>query len=165
MNFTEKNITLLFFLTWAFLLFAGCSIPQIIVLKDPLTAQEYLRLGVSYESRNQLDLAEAQYRKASDQGIPEAFLFLGNIAYQKKNYKDAVTFYHKAIKKMPEDPRAYNNLAWLYYEQGTDDLNKAENMARKALELAPSEDRSAYTDTLEKILLARKKINLSGPKD
>jgi tetratricopeptide (TPR) repeat protein len=165
MNFTKKNITLLFFLTWAFLLFTGCSIPQIIVLKDPLTAQEHLRLGVSYESRNQLDLAEAQYRKAADQDIPEAFLFLGNIAYQKKNYKDAETFYHKAIKKMPQDPRAYNNLAWLHYEQGTDDLKKAENLARKALELAPSEDRSAYTDTLEKILLAREKINLTEPKD
>jgi cytochrome c-type biogenesis protein CcmH/NrfG len=61
---------------------------------------------------------------------------LGNIAYQQKNYKDAETFYHKAIKKMPEDPRAYNNLAWLYYEQGTNDLKKAEHLARKALDLA-----------------------------
>lgn len=165
MNFTGKNVILLFFSTWAFFLFASCSIPQIIVLKDPLTAQEYLRLGVSYESRNQLDLAQAQYRKAANHGIPEAFLFLGNIAYQKKNYKDAETFYQKAIKKMPEDPRAYNNLAWLYYEQGEDDLAIAENLARKALELAPSGDRSAYTDTLEKILLARDKISLTGPKD
>lgn len=165
MNFTGKNITLLFFSTWAFFLFAGCSIPQIIVLKDPLTAQEYLRLGVSYESRNQLDLAQVQYRKAADHDVPEAFLFLGNIAYQQKNYKDAEKFYQKAIKKMPEDPRAYNNLAWLYYEQGTDDLIKAEHLARKALELAPSDHHSAYLDTLDKILLAQEEKKSTKSKD
>ncbi len=165
MNFTGKNISLFFFSTWAFFLFAGCSIPQIIVLKDPLTAQEYLRLGVSYESRNQLDLAQVQYRKAADHDVPEAFLFLGNIAYQQKNYKDAEKFYQKAIKKMSEDPRAYNNLAWLYYEQGTDDLIKAEHLARKALELAPSDHHSVYLDTLDKILSAQEEKKSTKSKD
>jgi tetratricopeptide (TPR) repeat protein len=155
MNTMKRNIAFLAFLVWAFFFFSGCSIPKIIVLKDPLTPEEYLRLGLSYESRNQLSLAQAQYQKAAAHDVPEAFLFLGNVAYQQNNYKDAETFYHKAIKKMPEDPRAYNNLAWLYYEQDANDLQKAEHLARQALDLASPDHRSVYLDTLEKILLVR----------
>jgi hypothetical protein len=75
MSIMKKNIAFLTFSVWAFFFFSGCSIPQIIVLKDPLTPEEYLRLGVSYESNNQLGLAEAQYQKAAAHDIPEAFLF------------------------------------------------------------------------------------------
>jgi Flp pilus assembly protein TadD len=164
MSIIKKNIAFLTFLVGAFFFFSGCSIPQIIVLKDPLTPEEYLRLGISYESNNQLGLAEAQYQKAAAHDIPEAFLFLGNIAYRQNNDKDAETFYHKAIKKMPEDPRAYNNLAWLYYEQNSNDLQKAEHLARKALDLASPDHRAAYLDTLEKILLARDRDHTSTTK-
>jgi tetratricopeptide (TPR) repeat protein len=144
---------------------AGCSIPHFIVLKDPLTPEEYLQLGVSYESLNQLDLAEEQYQKAAVHDIPEAFLFLGNIAYQKKKYKEAETFYDDAIKKMPMDPRGYNNLAWLYYEQNANDLKKAEHLARKALDLATPDHRSIYLDTLEKILAVQEEKNSTQPHD
>jgi hypothetical protein len=75
MNITAKNIAFYFFSMWAFFFLSGCSIPQIIILKDPLTPEEYLRLGVSYESNNQLELAEAQYQKAAAHDVPEAFLF------------------------------------------------------------------------------------------
>jgi tetratricopeptide (TPR) repeat protein len=163
MSIIKKNIAFLAFSVCAFFFFGGCSIPQIMVLKDPLTPEEYLRLGVSYENNNQLNLAKAQYQKAAVHDIPEAFLFLGNVAYRQNNYKDAEIFYHKAIKKMPEDPRAYNNLAWLYFEQDPNDLQKAEHLARKALELAPPDHRSAYLDTLEKIQLARNREKKSPP--
>ncbi len=156
MNFIKNKTDFILFSICTLFFLAGCSIPQIVVLKDPLTPQEHLHLGVSYESRNQLELAESQYRKAAAHDLPEAYLYLGNIAYRQKKFKDAETFYHKAIKKMPEDPRAYNNLAWLYYEQGDADLTEAENLARKALDLAPPKDRSAYLDTLEKIMSAQK---------
>lgn len=159
MNNTAKHFVLITVIACVFFFLCGCGIPQIILLKDPLTPQEYLRLGVSYESNNQLELAEAQYRKAASHDVPEAFLYLGNIAYQQKKYKDAINFYHKAIKKMPDDPRAYNNLAWLYYEHGTDDLKKAEHLARQALELAAPDHHSAYMDTLEKILAAQEEKN------
>jgi hypothetical protein len=65
---------------------------------------------------------------------------------------------------MPEDPRAYNNLAWLYYEQNSNDLQKAEHLARKALDLASPDHRAAYLDTLEKILLARDRDHTSKTK-
>jgi tetratricopeptide (TPR) repeat protein len=165
MNFIKKNIALLTFSASIFFFLIGCSIPQFIILKDPLTPEEYLQLGVSYESRNQLNLAEAQYQKAAAHDVPEAFLFLGNIAYQQKNYKDAETFYHKTMQKMPEDPRAYNNLAWLYYEQGGNDLKKAEQLARKALDLATPDHRSTYLDTLEKILSVQEESDPTRPQD
>ncbi len=130
---------------------AGCSFPQIIVLEDPLTPQEHLQLGLSYENRQQLELARKKYRKAADHGIPEAFLFMGNVAYQEKKYQEAETNYLEAIRKMPEDPRAYNNLAWVYYKQRKNQ-EKAEKLARKALELASPDNLSDYQDTLEKIL-------------
>jgi len=159
MNFFGKCLVLPAAWIWLVLVCGGCSIPQIIVLKDPLTGREYLRLGVSYESRDQLDLAEAQYQKAASHDIPEAFLFLGNIAYRKKNVQNAETYYRQAIKKMPDDPRAYNNLAWLYYEQGEGGLEKAEHLARQALERVSPEHRAPYEDTLEKILAAREKTD------
>lgn len=134
-------------LFWA----AGCSVPQIIILEDPLTPQEHLQLGLSYENRRQLELARKQYGKAADHGIPEAFLFMGNVAYQEKKYQEAETHYLEAIRKMPEDPRAYNNLAWVYYRQNRNP-EKAEKLARTALKLASPDDLSDYQDTLEKIL-------------
>lgn len=129
----------------------ACGIPKILFLDDPLTPREYLQLGLSYENSHQFDLAQEYYQKAADHQVPEAYLFMGNIAYLQKDLKRAETHYRKAIRKMPDDPRAYNNLAWIYYEQKKQ-LNKAETLARKALELAPPDNRCDYLDTLEKIL-------------
>jgi tetratricopeptide (TPR) repeat protein len=165
MSCIKKNIALLAFSIFGLVFLAGCSLPHFIVLKDPLTPEEYLRLGISYESLNQLDLAEEQYQKAAAHDIPEAFLFLGNIAYQKKKIKDAENLYSKAIKKMPEDPRAYNNLAWLYYEQNANDLKKAEHLARKAVEFATPDHRLIYLDTLEKILEVQEEKNSMNPRE
>ncbi|MFO8083108.1 MAG: tetratricopeptide repeat protein [Desulfobacterales bacterium] len=148
--FALQNFLGVFIIGFSFFM-AGCSVPQIIVLQDPLTPQEHLQLGLSYENRSQLDLAMKQYQKAASNEVPEAFLFMGNIAYRQENFDKAECFYRKAIKKIPEDPRAYNNLAWIYYEQGKD-LKKAEVLARKALELTPPDNQIEYLDTLEKIL-------------
>ena len=56
--------------------------------------------------------------------------------------------YKKAIKKTG-DPRAYNNLAWLYCLKEMK-LDEAEGLARKAVELSP--DAQDFKDTLEKII-------------
>ena len=44
---------------------------------------------------------------------------------------------------------AYNNLAWLYYTK-KENLDEAESLAAKAIELNP-EKRDVYQDTLDKI--------------
>jgi len=127
-------------------LFSSCSIPRIAILKDPLTPEEHVNLGVSYEKRGELDAALEEYRAAT-KAMPLAYLYVGNVYFQRKAYSDAEKAYRKAIDKT-NSAEARNNLAWLYYATGSN-LDEAEALARKAVELSPeSED---FKDTLTKI--------------
>ena len=131
------------------LLFAsGCVFPKIIVLEDPLTSEEHLELGVAYEKKGEFDSAIKQYRLATRK-LPVAYLYLGNTHFQKNELHEAEEFYKEAIKRDAYNADAYNNLAWFYYVKGTN-LDEAERLAKKALELNPSK-KNIYDDTLEKI--------------
>ncbi len=125
----------------------SCSLPRIMVLHDPLTPEEHVNLGVAYEKKGELDEALAQYQAASAK-LPLAYLYEGNVYFQKNDMKRAEASYKKAIEKTG-DPRAYNNLAWLYYTTG-EHLEEAERLARKAVELSP--DSPDFVDTLDKIV-------------
>jgi tetratricopeptide (TPR) repeat protein len=130
---------------------SSCSIPKIIVLKDPLTPEEHINLGVSYENKGELDAALKEYETASKK-LPIAYLYIGNVHFRKNDFKNAEFSYKKAIKKT-QDPRAYNNLAWLYYIMNKN-MEEAEALAKKAVELSPrSHD---FEDTLNKIIERRK---------
>jgi len=133
------------------MLLSSCSMPRIIVLKDPLTPEEHINLGLSYESRGEYDAALEQYESAARK-MPGAYLYIGNLYFQKKEHDKAETAYKKAINKAG-DPKAYNNLAWLYYTTGKE-MKKAEELAQKAVSLFP--DSADFRDTLDKI---RKKIS------
>jgi tetratricopeptide (TPR) repeat protein len=126
----------------------SCTIPKIIVLDDPLSAEEHLNLGVTYEKQGDFDNALKEYKTASKK-LPLAYLYMGNVYFQKKEYEEAEFHYKKAIKKDPENADAYNNLAWLYYTK-REKLDEAEKLALKAIELNPSK-KEIYGDTLEKI--------------
>jgi tetratricopeptide (TPR) repeat protein len=129
-------------------LFAGCSLPRIIVLDDPLSPQEHINLGVTYEKKGELDNALKEYREASGK-LPVAYLYMGNVFLQKNELGEAELNYKKAIKKDPMNADAYNNLAWLYYEK-RENLDEAESLAIKAMELDPSK-KEIYQDTLDRI--------------
>jgi len=126
----------------------GCSLPRITILKDPLTPEEHLNLGVAYEKKGELDQAIAEYRLAAKK-LPLAYLYLGNAYFQKKEWVKAERCYKKAIDKNPKNADAHNNLAWLYYLRHVN-LDLAESLALKAIELDPSKE-NIYKDTLEKI--------------
>lgn len=83
---------------------------------------------------------------------------MGNVYFQKHNYKEAEYYYKKAIKKDPSNSDAYNNLAWMYFLIN-ENLDEAEKLALKAIELNPSK-MQLYLDTLNKIreLKRQKKI-------
>jgi tetratricopeptide (TPR) repeat protein len=130
------------------LLSAGCSLPRIIVLDDPLSPEEHVNLGVAYEKKGELDSALKEYEAASKE-LPAAYVYLGNVYFQKNDLDEAERCYRKAIKKDPGNADAYNNLAWLYYTKRAS-LDEGETLVLKALELNPSK-RELYQDTLDKI--------------
>jgi tetratricopeptide (TPR) repeat protein len=138
----------------ALLLLSGCSLPRIIILKDPLTPEEHLNLGVAYEKQGELEAAVKEYELAAKK-LPLGYLYLGNVYFQKKELGKAEEYYKKAIKQDPGNADAYNNLAWLYYTQ-KENLDQAENLALQALELNPAKE-SIYRDTLEKIREMKRK--------
>ena len=139
---------------------AGCShLPKIRVLQDPLTAQEHVALGVSYETQGRSDLAISEYKaalKKDPDGIGVApIIFLGNAHAQRGKFKEASKYYQKTLAQDPQNGQVLNNLAWVYLQQGIK-LKEAEAMIRQALDQAPNGDpnRPRYLDTLAEILLA-----------
>jgi len=126
----------------------GCALPRIVVLNDPLSHEEHLNLGVAYEQKGELDNALKEYKEASKK-LPLAYLYMGNVYYQKKEYEKAEFYYKEAIKKDPVNADAYNNLAWIYFIK-RENLDEAERLVLKALELNPSK-KEIYMDTLDKI--------------
>ena len=147
----EKEPLLVAFLKTTIVLIIGlvatsCSLPHITILHDPLTPEEHINLGVSYERRGELDAALNEYKTASRKA-PLAYLYMGNVCFLQKEYGEAEKSYRRAVKKT-RAPEAYNNLAWLYYTTNAH-MKEAEGLARKAIELSP--DSEDYKDTLEKI--------------
>ena len=96
----------------------------------------------------ELDNALEEYKKASKK-LPLAYTFIGNIYFQRGEFDNAEVHYKKAIKREPNHADAYNNLAWLYCTEKRN-LNEAEDLVLKALQLNPSKQ-DIYQDTLEKI--------------
>jgi Tfp pilus assembly protein PilF len=140
------------------LLFSGCSLPKIIVLHDPLSAEEHVKLGGIYDSQGKTGLAREQYRFAvkQDPKNGRAWSLLGDIAYREKDYPEAEGAYGKALDLDPKSGDLHNNLAWVYVQQDRR-LSKAQNLVMRALELAP-DHRPYYLDTLGVIQLKLGKI-------
>ena len=147
LEFRVKSFKIIFYLI-AFSLLTSCALPKIVILDDPLSPEEHINLGVAYEKKGEIDNALKEDRLASKK-LPLAYLYMGNIYFQKNDFDEAESAYKKAIEKEPSNSDAYNNLAWLYYTK-KENLNEAEELALKAIELNPSK-KEIYQDTLEKI--------------
>lgn len=131
--------------------------PQIVVLNDPLTAEEHLQLGLIYEQKGLIDEALKQYEEASKNDA-RGYLLAANLYLKQSKYNEAEDYYRKAIRKDNKLADAYNNLAWLYFIRG-ENLNEAEQLVMKAIELGrENQDRvKIYEDTLIKIRAKNKK--------
>ncbi len=154
-----KRLSLLLLVSaLGFALSSGCTLPRIIVVKDPLTPEEHLNLGVAYEKSGEFDNAIKEYKLAAKKQ-PIAYLYLGNAHFQKMEWDQAEHHYKKAIETDPKNADAHNNLAWLYYSRG-ENLDDAERLAIEAINLNPSKGH-VYRDTLDKI--RQKKNKDQGP--
>jgi tetratricopeptide (TPR) repeat protein len=135
------------------LLLGGCTLPRIAVIKDPLSAEEHLKRAVIAESQGEYDLALREYREAAGD-LPQARLGMANVYFLTDRMEEAEREYRRVIRRLPEDPHAHNNLAWLYYTQDRR-LDEAERLASKAVSLAP--ENPEFKDTLERVRQAREK--------
>ena len=149
--------------TWLFVLavLTGCTghMPRIVVVDDPLTAEEHLSLGASYESRGEFEAALEQYRLAAEGGQKaRAELHNGNVRYRMKEFVVAEKHYRTAIENDSGLADAYNNLAWLLFEERRN-LEEAEKLAAKAVHISRERDGKPdpnFEDTLNQIRSARK---------
>lgn len=127
----------------------SCSMPQIVVLDDPLSAAEHNDLGVVYENKGMFDLAEKEYHKAikqkNDWAVP--YFNLGNLYFRQDNSDKAEWSFRKALHIDSDNPDVLNNLAYLLYEQGR--TAEAKELIDQALTI---QSKPEYLDTRSKIL-------------
>jgi tetratricopeptide (TPR) repeat protein len=113
----------------------GCSVlPQLVRHSDPLTAEEHVRLGASYEAQGLKENAIQQYQAAlhlQKNNIP-ALVAWGNLAFEKGDWKNAEACYRHILRLDPTHVGANNNLAMVYLATGKH-LDKAEQWAQVAL--------------------------------
>jgi len=145
-------------LSLTLLILAGCSLPRIIVLNDPLSVEEHIKLGKIYESQQKDDLAEQQYLDAlhKDQNSLSALLLLGDLSFRIKKYSEAETAYRKALRLQPGNGDIYNNLCWVFLNRN-DNIEEAQELISRALSLTP-EHRAFYLDTQGVIFLRLGKV-------
>lgn len=136
-----------------FFLLAGCSLPRIIVLNDPLDAREHNDLGVSYQQRGEPDLAIREYERAAELAGDWArpLINRGNVLAARGDLWQAEKSYRLALRREPDNAEAMNNLAWVLLQ--ADEAEEALEWAEKAAAETPRE--GAVLDTLADIQIAR----------
>jgi tetratricopeptide (TPR) repeat protein len=104
---------------------------------DPLTAEEHMRLGASYDEQELHSAAAREYsaalRKRKDY-LP-ALMALGNAAFQASNLIEAELFYRKVLRLVPDHTGANNNMAMVLLVRGAR-FEAAEEHAKTALKNA-----------------------------
>jgi Flp pilus assembly protein TadD len=133
---------------------AGCA--HLVLLHDPLSANEHNDLGASYEARGQLDLAAHEYRAALhlDKHHRQARFNLGNVAAAQGQWRDAEKCYRRALRDSTTDADVMNNLAIALLRQGRN-LDEAHELAERAVALGGERD-SAYRATLAEVDAGRR---------
>ena len=118
---------------------------------DPGNVEVYLYLAQLYFSQHKYDLAIAEFNKVlrvQPDNVSAHFL-LGSIYIEINDNVKAKEAFKKVLALEPEHDGALNSLGYIYAEDGVN-LDEALKMARKAIELDPSN--GAYYDTLGWVL-------------
>ena len=127
----------------------ACSMPKIVVIDDPLTAQQHNDLGVAYEEKGDFALAGKEYEKAikknRDWVIP--YLNLGHLYYRQDKLDQAERALREGLRVKGDHPDLLNNLAWVLMEKGQ--YEQATALIDKAI---TKEDKKEYRDTRREII-------------
>jgi Flp pilus assembly protein TadD len=133
-------------------LIAACAMPKmpkIIVIDDPLTAEQHNDLGVAYEKKGDFDPARKEFetaiQKNRDWVIP--YLNLGHLYYKQGKLDQAEATLRDGLRVKGDHPDLLNNLAWVLMEKGQ--FADARSLINKAIAV---EDKEEYRDTREEIL-------------
>lgn len=138
---------------------SGCSMPRIIVLNDPLDARQHNDLGVSYEQRQEYDLALREYRRAAelDEDWSLPLFNRGNVYAKLEQWPEAIGAYRAALGIDPQAAQVANNLAWVLVKTG--ELAEGITMAERAVAL--NSDDPSYWDTLATAYLLAGRLKAS----
>lgn len=141
---------------------ACAPLPRVVVLHDPLTAQEHVALGVIYERKGHLDPAIQEYQAAlrQDGSYVPAWMGLGNVSYATGAFSESEAYYRQALALAPEHPAANNNLAMTYLALN-ERLDEAAALVKRALEQA-GPLRPHVLDTLARIYLKQGRCDEAG---
>jgi tetratricopeptide (TPR) repeat protein len=119
------------------------------------------RLGLVLMQLRRYDEAAAVYRKLLDrfgddysssetrEAVREARMALSHLAVLGNRLAEAEEYLEQILDEFPEDPGAYNDLGYLWADQGKH-LHRAKRMIELAVEAEP--DNSAYRDSLGWVL-------------
>jgi tetratricopeptide (TPR) repeat protein len=120
---------------------------QILLNKQPASADLLFRLGETYRLKGDLNSAADAFRRSS-QAAPKdtaALLRLGMMMDGANHPDQAQPVYEQILKIRPDNAVALNNLAFIKAEKGVD-LDQALTMAQRALQQSPNT--AAFADTL-----------------
>lgn len=115
-NLTKKNIILLIVL--ALFIFGAIYSNKYSKNSEPaISYDEYLQLGINYETKGELSNAIDSYKKAAELS-PKDYVPYSNIGsayYSLKKFPEAETAFLKAIELTPNNVSVYTKLYDLYY--------------------------------------------------
>jgi Flp pilus assembly protein TadD len=133
-------------------LLTGCS--HLVLLHDPLSANEHNDLGVAYERNGKPELAAKQYRKAIrlEPHGSRARVNLGNLEAANGRWSRAEHHYRRALRDSTTDLDAMNNLAVALLRQRRR-LDEARLFAERAVAAGGERD-SVYRATLDEVRAA-----------
>ncbi|MCS7262268.1 MAG: tetratricopeptide repeat protein [Aquificaceae bacterium] len=139
---------------------SSASCVSVVVLKDPLSAQERIDLGYLYEKEGKLELAKKEYAKAirKDRRSWLAYYNLGNVYARRGDMQKAQELYQRALR-IERDPDLLNNLAFVLKERGQ--YCQALELLEEALK---KRQRVEYTQNLREVerLIANRNLDCSS---
>jgi|GEM_PF-759159 len=131
-----------------------------VLIIQPQSAQVYLERGDIYLMKGAPKKALAEYQQAAeiDPKFAGAQIKLGMVHQVLQDWNQAMIAYRATIQLDPNQPFAYNNLAWLLVER-KGNLDDALALAQKAVDLAPGV--AQFWDTLGWVRRARGEFDQS----